>query len=268
MAGLLACSKQAKEPFYIEKADKYLYSLEEINYFIYHDIDLIYKDFFDEKLFEFIEKEIDREDIANALRRIKDSDGTAQDFIRYILKESYYYSPNELGQIANFIVNIDSMNEAERLKIKADGLYKQGKYESALNVYFEILNNMENKETNEAFYGRVAYSIGVIYAKLFMSRNANTYFSMAYELYPDTAYAKACVYMAIVNNDEEELLKTIIKYHISDEALETMRMRVRSLRREIETSDETLNFMFGFEDEDKSKKIIENWKEEYYERIS
>ena len=120
----------------------------------------------------------------------------------------------------------------------------------------------------EAFYGRVAYAIGVIYAKMFMSRNANSYFARAYEIYPDPLYARSCVYMALVNNDEEELLKTIMRYHISDDTLERIRKRVGALRREIETSDETLLFIRNFENGNNSEKIIDDWKKDYHERIS
>lgn len=269
MAGLQTCTKMAKEPFYIKKLDKKIYSLEEINFFIYNNINLIYKDFFSDDLIDFIDKDLERNDIAKGLRRIKDSDGNAKELISFLLKESHYYSPNELARIANYVVNIDNMTEAERLKIQADAFYKNGQFESALRVYFDILNRMEEEETlSEAFFGGIAYSIGTIYAKLFMCKNANSYFSRAYELYPDTSYAKACVYMALISNDEEEILKTIVKYHITDEALDVMRSRVRSLRREIETSDETLNFIYSFENADTSQQIIERWKEEYYERIS
>ena len=269
MAGLQSCTKMAKEPFCIKKLDKNIYSLEEINFFIYNNINLIYKEFFSDELIEFINTGLERADIAKGLKEIKESNGSVKELISFLLKESHYYSPNELARIANYVVNIDNMTEAERLKIQADGFYKKGQYESALRIYFDILNRMEQEETlSEAFFGGIAYSIGTIYAKLFMCKNANSYFSKAYELYPDTSYAKACVYMALINNDEEEILKTIVKYHITDEALEVMRSRVRSLRREIETSDETLNFIYTFENEDAGKKIIEQWKEEYYERIS
>ncbi len=269
MAGLQTCTKMAKEPFYIKKLDKRIYSLEEINFFIYNNINLIYQEFFSDELISFIEKDLERADIARGLRIIKDNKGTVKELISFLLKESHYYSPNELARIANYVVNIDNMTEAERLKIQADGFYEKGQYESALRIYFDILNMMDEEKTlSEAFFGGIAYSIGTIYAKLFMCKNANSYFSKAYELYPDTSYAKACVYMALINNDEEEILKTIVKYHITDEALEVMRSRVRSLRREIETSDETLNFIYSFENGNAGQQIIEQWKEEYYERIS
>lgn len=262
------CGKQSQTPYYIEAIKTNVYSLEEINFFIYHHINLVYREFFNENLFSYIEKELGRKDMADDLRELSDRNADLKDFIRYILVESYYYSGSELSVVSKYVMNIDHMSEAERLRIEADGYYRIGKLESALRIYFEILGRVEKDNLNDAFYSRIAYSIGTIYAKLFMVHNANSFFGYAYELYPDPLYARACVYMALVNRDEEELLNTIIKYNISDETLETIRARVGALRREIETSEDTVNFIYDFENGINSQTIIDKWKEEYYERTS
>lgn len=262
------CGRQSNKPYYIDAIKTNVYSLEEINFFIFNHINLVYREFFNEELFSYIEVELGREDMAADLRALSEEGADLRDFIRCILKESYYYSASELSVVANYVMNIDAMSESERLLIEADGYSKIGKLDSALRVYFDILGRMEDENLSEAFYARVAYSIGVIYARLFMGRNANSFFGYAYELYPDPSYARACVYMALINNDEEELLNTIIKYNISDDTLETVRSRVGALRREIETSEETVNFIYDFENGINSQNIIDNWKEEYYERTS
>ena len=43
---------------------------------------------------------------------------------------------------------------------------------------------------------------------------------------------------------------------------------IGALRREIETSDETLLFIRNFENGNNSEKIIDDWKKDYHERIS
>ncbi|MBR5931588.1 MAG: hypothetical protein IKZ95_06120 [Lachnospiraceae bacterium] len=265
---LQVCGRQSNNPYYIKAIDQNVYSLEEINYFIYNHINLVYRDFFSDTLFEYIDIELGHKELAKKLRELADYDASIQDFIKCILNESYYYSGHELSRIANAVMNIDNMTEAERIKIEGDAYYKAGRLEAALNVYFDLLNNMDTNVMPEAFYGRVAYAIGVIYAKMFMSRNANSYFARAYEIYPDPSYARSCVYMSLVNNDEEELLKTIVRYHISDDTLERIRKRVGALRREIETSDATLLFIRTFENGNNSKNIIDDWKKDYHERIS
>ena len=265
---LQVCGMQSKTPYYIEAIKTNVYSLEEINFFIFNHINLVYRDFFSSDLFDYIEKELGRNDIAEGLRRLEEQNAGLKDFIRFILKESCFYSAGELNVVSAYVMNIDTMSEAERMRIEADGYYKIGKLDSALRVYFNILAGMEHETLSEAFYSKVAYAIGVIYARMFMSKNANSFFRYAYELYPDPVYARACVYMALVNNDEEELLKTIVQFRISDDTLETIRSRVRALRREIETSDDTVNFIYDFENGINSQTIIDNWKEEYYERTS
>lgn len=263
---LQICGKQAKIPYYIKEIETNVYSIEEINYFIFNHISFVYREFFSEKLFDYIDNELGLREMASTLRQMAAEDASTQDFVKYILSESYYYTGHELSSIAGAVLNIDHLSEQERRKIEADTYYKNGKSESALRLYFDILNNMNTEELPETFYAKIAYSIGVIYAKSFMSKNANMYFSKAYEIYPDPAYAKACVYMSLVNNDEEELLTTIIKFNFSNETLDTIRERVGALRREIENSDETKEFVEKLESADTNTKIIDEWKEEYYER--
>lgn len=261
-------SRMAKKPYYIEEIKTDVYSLEEINYFIFNHINLVYREFFKDELFDYIDNEIGRKDIADGLRKLSENKAELRDFVRFILTESGYYSASELSVVAAYVMNIDVMSDVERRKIEADGYYKIGKADSALRIYLGILKEADKKQMSEAFFAKVAYSIGVIYAGLFMSKNANAFFTRAFELYPDPVYARACLYMSLVNNDEEELLDTIRRYGISDETLESERNKVASLRREIETDEETVNFIYDFENGLNSENIIEGWKEDYYERIS
>ena len=70
--------------------------------------------------------------------------------------------------------------------------------------------------------------------------------------------------MSILNNDEEELLDTIVRYKITDESLSVIKSAVESARTEIENSDETAEFANDFSSGTNYQKIIEKWKQEYY----
>ena len=262
------CGRQAQTPYYISAIGCNVYSLEEINYFIYNHMNMVYRDFFDEPLFAYIDEHLRRPDMAADLRKLDSEGAPVQDFITYILKESNYYSAPEMNRIAPLLTNINNLSRPERLKLEADALFKDRKYSAALRIYFEIMGQMEGSSLNESFFARTAFSIGMVYAHLFMSKNANAYFDYAYDLYPDPTYAKASVYMSIINNDEEELLKSIIRYNITDEALEAIREKVNSLRRSIETDADTINFIYRFENGLEDDNIIETWKEQYHERTS
>ena len=66
----------------------------------------------------------------------------SKDFIRFILKESNYYSGNELSGLC-LCDEYRLYVGGGALRIEADGYYKIGKLESALRVYFNILGNMK-----------------------------------------------------------------------------------------------------------------------------
>ena len=244
---LQVCGKQSTIPYYISAADINVYSLEEINYFIYDHMNLIYREFFCPELYDYIELQLGRADLAEQLRNLEKKDAQVRDFIMCIFKGSNYYSANDLAAVSELVTGINSMTRTDRMTVEAENLLKQKKYESALHIYFDILNNMEQDGEKQAYYARIAFSIGIIYARLFMSRNANPYFSYAYELFPDPAYAKACVYMSVINNDDEELLRTIIRYKVSDEALEAVRKKVESMKQSIAKSSGMQAFMHDAE---------------------
>lgn len=265
MSGLQICGKQAKKPYYIKNLNKNVYSLEEINYFIYNYLDKVYRDFFSEELFDYIENELECVDIAKHMRKMhEEGKAKTKDFINFLLEVSRYYDSRELLEIQVFVDIIDSMSKAERMKLEADKYFRQEKYASALKIYGEILANREKDRLGNYFYGLVAYTTGVIYARLYLSKTANSYFSQAYSFDPDPKYAKACVYMSLVNNDEEEILNAIINYKITDEQLVTMRAAVNAARTEIENSEKTRAFFADLENRTKQKDFIDNWKQEYY----
>ena len=264
---MLTATKQATTGYWIETLKKNIYSIEEINYFIYNHIDLVYRDFFCDALFDYIEKELEQPAMAEDLRSIAASGGNTGDFVKYILNASYYYNGRELANIAGLVSNIDNMGKAERIKIQGDAYYRAGNYNSALKCYLEILRNIGTEELSSSFYGRIAYIVGTIYAKLFMNKSANAYFSYAYELSPDPVYAKACIYMSILAEDDEEMLAAIVKYKITDDALDTMKKRVWATRHEIETLDDTTAFFQKLESDEFAEEVLESWKSDYYNML-
>ena len=227
-------------------------------------MDLVYRDFFSDALFDYIEQDLEQPAIAQDLREISLRDGGIGDFVRYLLSESYYYNSRELAQISALVAGIDTMGQSERMKVQGDSLYQSGFLNSALRCYLEILQRREIEPVSDSFYARVADSIGTIYARQFMYRSANTYFSLAYELSPDPAYARACLYMSLLTGDDEELLSSIVKYKISDDYLDAVRQRIKATRNETESSEEAQIFFQNLEDEAFARDMLEQWKNEYY----
>ena len=65
---MLTASKLGENGYWIESLHKHVFSLEEINFFLYNHIDLVYRDFFCPALFDYMEQELGLADMAKALQ--------------------------------------------------------------------------------------------------------------------------------------------------------------------------------------------------------
>lgn len=266
---LQICGRQSNKPYYVQAIDMNVYSLEEINYFLYNHMNLVYRDFFSDSLFDYMENELDATDMADKLRKMDSEDASVRDFIMYVLKESGYYSANDLSAVSNLIMNINNLSRDERMLIEADSMVKQKRFGTALHIYLDILSGRDPEDgTKDRFYAKVAFSTGIVYAKMFMCRNANTYFNMAYDIYADPVYAKASVYMSMISGDEEELLSSIIKYKVSDDALGVIRKNIEKAEISVRDSQEYSEFDRQLGEDNGIEKQIAKWKNEYYTMLS
>ena len=91
-------------------------------------------------------KEAFLEEIRNRFD-IEKKDAQVRDFIMCIFKGSNYYSANDLAAVSELVTGINSMTRTDRMTVEAENLLKQKKYESALHIYFDILNNMEDRKS-------------------------------------------------------------------------------------------------------------------------
>ena len=222
---------------------------------------------FSDEFFDFIEEELEQPLIAQDLRSIAANNGTTADFVKYILNESFYYTSSELSDISALVAGLDTMTGAERLKLQGDAAYRAGHYNSALKCYLEILRNTSEGQDKDSFYASTAYAAGVIYASMFMCKSANSFFTLAYDFFPDPMYARACVYMSIISDDDEELLSSIVHFKITDDVLDSIKNRVRSLKRELETGYELEEFSQSLTSEEFADELVKNWKERYYRML-
>ena len=261
---MLTALKLGKNGYWIESLQQHVYSLEEINYYLYNHIDLVYRDFFCPALYDYIEEELGLSEVAGDLRILEEKDGSTAEFVRYILNHSYYYNTRELADISSLVSGIDTMDRDDRLKIQGDSWMRSGNYNSALKCYLEVLRYRNPEEGRESFYARVAYAAGSIYARMFMCKSANSFFSMAYDLSPDPIYARACIYMSILSEDDEELLSAIVKFKVTDDYLDTIKRRVWATQSEIESAGETAAFLERMKEPGFAAETVARWKEAYY----
>lgn len=183
MSAIILCrSEYSKVPYYIEGADINVYSIEEISYFLYHDIYLVGADFFCEDLFVFIEKNIKEPELAQRLRSLKERRAELSELVLTVLGYVDFYSEKEISQIKELLERLDTQNPLERLKARADSYLKNGRYVRALSCYESIIAACARKETDRIFLGNVWHNMGTAYAEMFSFEAACRCFDEAYGL--------------------------------------------------------------------------------------
>ena len=82
---MILCSQMlAALPYYIDEASLHVYSMEELSYYILHNVYLLEADFMNEELCAWIEHEGRQKDLAEQLREILRRDGTLLEFVTCI----------------------------------------------------------------------------------------------------------------------------------------------------------------------------------------
>ena len=108
MGELILCNQNmAAFPYYVEEAAIGVYSLEELSYYICHNVYLLRSDFMNEDLCNWLERELKLKDDADALREIVRKGGTLSEFVTCLLSQSGYCDRMQIAQIAQQIAELE-----------------------------------------------------------------------------------------------------------------------------------------------------------------
>lgn len=69
MSDITMCTLHSEKPYYITEINKNIYSIEELNYYLYNYLYLVDEEFFSESLIDYIENELKQTTIATGLRQ-------------------------------------------------------------------------------------------------------------------------------------------------------------------------------------------------------
>lgn len=212
----------AKVPYRTETTGIHLYSIEELAYYLYKNIYFIDDRALGEKLYLWIEKELKMPELAKELRNdAKENSSHEYGQVLRILKESDYYSEEELAVFAEKIKKIEGLQTQERMKYKADELLQNENYWAAVTEYEKILSIRQNIRLSVEFYGKVWNNLGTAYAGLFLFEKAASCFENAYQFQKLSEYQKKAEYARRLSNygksDAEQLLNYKIPKEISTE---------------------------------------------------
>ena len=169
MSGYILCqTKRAKLPYFIENISTNVYSIEELCYYLYHNLYLIDQTIMNEGLCSWIQEELELPALAAKLRSKISKFASAEDIVYPVFKEINYLTYEELKEL-----NV-------RLQ-KTDALMENEMYVHAIQVYQNLLEREDLEEIREGMTEKVYHNLGCAYSYLFQMEKATEYFRKAYE---------------------------------------------------------------------------------------
>lgn len=183
MFGITACKgEKAIEPLELRNIDLKLYSLEELAYYMYHNIYILGDELKSDALISFLRQQVKVYKLADAIEiMVKKHAGLSEIVIR-ILQYSGIYSAQEIKKISSVLETLNTQNVPERLKARADTYLQNHCFVKAIEDYEKILCEKKDPTLTGIFYAKTYHNVGVAYANMFAFRESVDAFEEAFRI--------------------------------------------------------------------------------------
>lgn len=183
MSGYVLCqTRMAKTPYYIENISTNIYSVEELCFYLFHNVYLIDESLMNDELFDWLSQELKLSALAQKLKVLKGKYVMPYEYVFPIFKEINYLSYEELRTLSAQLSRVAKEPPMVRKKLKGDSLVENGMYAGALKNYQELLEALHKgeQEPRKGFMGSVYHNMGCTYSYLFQKEEAVECFERAY----------------------------------------------------------------------------------------
>ena len=277
MGKLIQCSSPlALTPYHFRLTDTNVYSMEEVCYYIWHNIYMIQEEVFDREFVMWIEKELHMEETSHKLACLIQDHKNLKDIVVTICCSCDYYDEEEINALIRLMDEIEQMPAYARKKHKGDTYLACHSYEKALEEYEKVFESDEILHAEKEAYGSIFHNMGVAYSNLAEFLKAAEYFLKAYEQNKKDASLSQGLFALRLSKDVEGYKKALVDFDVSPEKQlqwekeYTQVISQSSQCREALKIEKLRNVMKSgnvAEYYDKVHKYVLDWKNEYRKQI-
>lgn len=250
MGSIILChKKKAENPYEITRIHRKIYTLEELCYYLNHNMYLIDNTIMNEQFCLWLENELELLELAYDLRdALLDHCGRKR-FVKIIMKHSNIFNNVELNYIEDVLNKIKEQKEVEQRKSKADNLLRNGEVEEAILVYQAILRDERDLTVDEKFYGKIYACLGAAFGRAFLYKEAMEMYDKAFQICNDPMMVKSYLYAAkqIMSTTDYKLL--LAKSEVYEELDEIITQETQKVKRSLRFKP--------------SEELLARWKKNY-----
>ena len=176
----LCIGNYAQKGYEPEKMGIYVYSLEELCFFIKENACILDESLIDEAMGEWLEQECGLPVLGEEVKKAVIEKTSLKTFVEMLLIFSGFFTSEMNQEIIDTIVKNSSLSMYEKRKAKADMLVRKKHYGLAGREYTQLLEIIPS-DMNQ-LKGEIYQSCGVCIAKMYYYSLAGDYFLKAFEL--------------------------------------------------------------------------------------
>lgn len=172
----------AEHPLFLEEERMNLYSFEELCCYLYQNTGVLEESFFHEKLCQWLEQEIGKQELSQILREGIRQERSGCWCMEQILKDGGFYNSEELQLVLNTAKSMEQKSPMERAKLRGDRLLKSEKYRDAIWEYRKIIARARQEPEGGKVIGLLWHNMGTAYARQMLFEQAAKCYETAYEI--------------------------------------------------------------------------------------
>ena len=228
MGELILCGRPiAASPYYEEELSVNVYSLEELSYYIFHNVYLLNTDFMSVDLCKWIGRELSMKELSDEMLSLLRDNVPLHIFVGKLLNACGYLSATEIRDTTEIIAAFENKSDAERKKIRADRLLEKKRILEAIYEYEDLLSNDEN--SGGRLIGDIWHNLGMCYAKLFFFDYAKDCFKKAYQKNHRRQSLRSLLFTCRLMEDEDAFSDALKYFQIPKEEADIVRSEVEHL---------------------------------------
>lgn len=235
---ILCTGMPAKEPYCFTLTGTNVYSLEELGYYLYHNIYTVQMEDFDEKMFNWIQYDLNMEEFADKCRDVREKSEDIKDIVVSILCATDYFTKLEVESLTRTMDMLNGLSLIEKRRIKANNYLQYEDYENAIEEYEGIIASKDSSEFSAETFGNILHNLAVAHIQVKAFERAKEELKRAYELNHNEETRKEYFFLLKLQKQEKEFLKEILNYNLSPEEVQAYLAELETVLQEAEEEAE------------------------------
>lgn len=229
----------AENPYEMPYTNQKVYSLEELCYYLYHNIYSINEEFFQPSLADWLRNELNQEELADKISRMLSDNPKLKDLVVTIFCGCDYYKEEEIRKLIAVMDGISNLPLYKKKKIKADNYLRAGHYGKSLIEYRRLLHGSFAVNFSTEEYGDILHNQGI--ARFYTSsfEEAENDFKEAYVRNNKKASLQHYLWLLLMQDKEQEFEAEAISFGMKNEEIRLTKNKFLEAAAKFRPAEET-----------------------------